>query len=144
MWLQLCREQMVRAEQGSWKVSPPEYAGRREPESPLMDLNIEHAIRPEKVIANSLSFSGGIQHALDATAVSPLARDGQPKPSRRGMQFMRCALHEARRRKERTYPGLWSLVVLGIKQENDGVMKPPCFKSLSTPCKNGCKSRERT
>ena len=39
---------MVRAEQGSWKELQPEYAGSREPESPLMDLNIEHAIRPDK------------------------------------------------------------------------------------------------
>ena len=85
----------------------------------LTDLNIEHSTRPDdrriEVIANGW---GGTQLAIDATLVSPLTRDGQPR--RRAGRFTGAALQDARRRKERTYPELIGsrrcrLVVLGIE-----------------------------
>ena len=90
----------------------------------LTDLNIEHSTRPDdrriEVIANGW---GGTQLAIDATLVSPLTRDGQPRegqPRRRAGRFTGAALQDARRRKERTYPELIGsrrcrLVVLGIE-----------------------------
>ena len=61
---------------------------------------------------------GGTQLAIDTTPVSPLTRDGYP--CRRAGQFTGAALHDARKRKERTYPELirsrrCRVVVLGIE-----------------------------
>ena len=74
-----------------------------------------------EVVADGLTLFRGAQVAIDTTVVSPLHRDGTA--SRRAADVDGAALEAARRRKERTYPGLSGdggrarLVVLAVEVE---------------------------
>ena len=57
-----------------------------------------------EVVADGLTLWHGAQLAIDTTLVSPLRRDGSPRP--RAADNNGAALDDARRRKERTYPEL--------------------------------------
>ena len=84
----------------------------------LRDMNLDAPAtdgRRIEVVANGLHVWRGAQIAVDTTLVSPLQRDGQPRPPR-------LALQQATSRKHRTYPELLGagrvrcrLVVLGME-----------------------------
>ena len=74
----------------------------------LRDLNVAGVRagdgRRIEVIANGLPLWGGVQLAVDATIVSPIQRDGAPKP--RAADCDGISLARARKKKEDTYPEL--------------------------------------
>ena len=57
-----------------------------------------------EVVADGLTLWHGAQLAIDTTLVSPLRRDGSPRP--RAADHSGAALDDACRRKDRTYPEL--------------------------------------
>ena len=83
-----------------------------------LDVPMQDARRIE-VVCNGLPLWRGEQLAVDATLVSPLGRDGQPRTgadARPGIVFAQFT----RRKQRRTYPELGRarrcrLVVFGIK-----------------------------
>ena len=87
----------------------------------LRDLNLDVPAsdgRRIEVVANGLPLWQGAQVAVDATVVSPVRRDGQPRP--RADQQPGLALAQAVDRKGRTYPELRKarrcrLVVFGLR-----------------------------
>ena len=74
----------------------------------LRDLDLLPQDRPDtrrlEVVADGLPLHHGAQLAIDTTMVSPLRRDGVPRP--RSMMVDGASLATARRRKERRYPEL--------------------------------------
>ena len=73
----------------------------------LRDLNLDaHPLdgRRLEVVANGLPLWHGAQIAIDTTLVSPVRRDGLPRP--RAAVTPGVALADARRSKENTYPEL--------------------------------------
>ena len=71
-----------------------------------MDLATFNALdgRRLEIVADGLTLWRGAQSAVDTTMVSPLRRDGSPKP--RAANHDGAALEVARRKKETTYPEL--------------------------------------
>ena len=76
----------------------------------LLHLDLLPQDRPDarhlEVVADDLPLHHGAQLAIDTTMVSPLRRDGVPRP--RSMTVDGASLETARRRKERRYPELSS------------------------------------
>ena len=68
----------------------------------LAEFNLDG--RRVEVVADGLTLWHGAQLAIDTTLVSPLRRDGSPRP--RAADHGGAALDDARRRKERTDPEL--------------------------------------
>ena len=87
----------------------------------LRDLNLDVPAadgRRIEVVANGLPIWQGAQIAVDATIVSPMRRDGQPRP--RADHEPGLALNQAVDRKHRTYPEFQQarrrgLVVVGVE-----------------------------
>ena len=87
----------------------------------LRDLNLDVPAadgRRVEVVANGLPIWQGAQIAVDATIVSPIRRDGQPRP--RADREPGLALNQAVDRKHRTYPEFQQarrcrLVVVGVE-----------------------------
>ena len=107
----------------------------------LRDLNLDVPAsdgRRFEVVANGLPLWQGAQVAVDATVVSPVRRDGQPRP--RADQQPGLALAQAVDRKGRTYPELrqvkpaaagWSSSVLRSEDASAGPRSPSCDCSPS-------------
>ena len=71
----------------------------------VRDLNLDGCPQDNRrleVVANGLPLWQGAQIAVDTTLVSPIRRDGQPRPN--AARVPGAALSNARRRKETTYP----------------------------------------
>ena len=130
-----------------------EAGARIESHVALRDLNLDVPAsdgRRIEVVANGLPLWQGAQVAVDATVVSPVRRDGQPRP--RADQQPGLALAQAVDRKDRTYPELRQarrcrLVVFGVVRSEDalaGPRSPSCDCSprrgpakISTPLSGG-------
>ena len=96
----------------------------------LLDVYGDHRSACAQVgvlVANGLPLWQGAQVAVDATVVSPVRRDGQPRP--RADQQPGLALAQAVDRKDRTYPELRQarrcrLVVFGVVRSEDALAGP--------------------
>ena len=120
-----------------WRLLPPicrEAGGRVRTNVFLreLDLGVGGVLdRRLEVVVNGLPLFNGAQLAVDTTLVSPIRRDGTPRP--RAHEVNGIALKHARRHKETTYPelagrgGRARLVVIAGESE---VVSPP--KRLSS------------
>ena len=70
-----------------------------------LDLNLHDHVDARRldIVADGLPLFGGVQLASDTTLVSAVRQDGTPRPGATVRDGV--ALREARRRKERVYPG---------------------------------------
>ena len=71
-----------------------------------LDLNLHDHVDARRldIVADGLPLFGGVQLAIDTTLVSAVRQDGTPRPGATVRDGV--TLREARRSKERVYPGL--------------------------------------